>query len=470
VFAHPNVVLAFSLLLTFIVFYLITRLHYIFRPVIRQNPDDAERIITWELAALWHLILFITSIISVAHKIGFLFFVPISFFGTFLAALVTLLEPSTFAEPLLANGENAESRDVDETAPLLGDEVDEIRDSIDEDEDRLNGLIAPKPVGAEPKPDWRNWLWLVRFGLMVPLQCLVALEMISWQILPALNQTITDGTPMPAVFLAVGFFSIIAFINTIPFLLRLPFRSTVVFVIPVFVAMVITVCSPTMNKFTPLAPFKMFYRSAYDLDAQNGTAYVYGLSPYVEDVLSYVPTAKDNGYHCGHYYTRGGRMCQYTIPSPPKPIPGEDWFNISSSLEDSKDDEHIIAKLQIESNSTRVCNVEFDLHSPPEIAGIGGVRFYGDDAFETTVERERCTVLRIFKRTWGDEPFSVLLKFKKGSPGNVTVSCGYDEWSPGGGVGIAPSLDEIWRSIPAWAGVTKFTTGLLQVRKRYKLF
>jgi hypothetical protein len=64
----------------------------------------------------------------------------------------------------------------------------------------------------------------------------------------------------------------------------------------------------------------------------------------------------------------------------------------------------------------------------------------------------------------------VLLKFKRDAPGNVTVACAYDEWSPGGGVGVVPSLDEIWRNIPAWAGVTKFTTGLLQVRKGYKIF
>lgn len=462
-------VLAFSLLLTFAVFYLITRLNYLLRPAIRANPDDAERIITWELAALWHLILFITSIVSVARKIGFLFFVPISFFGTFLAALVTLLEPSTFAEPLLVDGENSESRDIDETAPLLNGDLDDNHNSIDEDEARLNGLMAPKPVSAKPKPDWRNWLWLVRFGLMVPLQALIALEMIQWHILPALNQTITEGTPISVVCLSVGFFSVLAFINTIPFLLRLPFRSTVVLIIPVFVAMIIAICSSPLNQFTPLAPFKMFYRSTYDLDTQNSTAYVYGLSPYVENVLDYVPTAKTNGFECEGYYTRGGRMCQYPIPTPPKPKADEDWFKISSSVE-SKDDEYIIAKLQIESNSTRVCYVEFDMRSPPEIAGIGGIRFYGTDSFDLTVKRDQCTVLRLFKRTWGEEQFSVLLRFKRESPGNVTVACGYDEWSPAGGVGFVPSLDEIWRNIPAWAGVTKFSTALLQVRKRYKLF
>jgi hypothetical protein len=241
-------------------------------------------------------------------------------------------------------------------------------------------------------------------------------------------------------------------------------------IVPVFIAMIIAVCSPSMNQFTPLAPFKMFYRSTYDVDTQNSTAYVYGLNPYVEKAIDYIPTAHDNGYHCEDYFARGGRMCQYSISNPPKPIAGEDWFTISSSLEDSKDDQNIIAKLTIESNSTRICYIEFDMHSPPEIAGIGGVRFYGNGAFETTVERGRCTILRMFKRTWGEEAFNVLLKFKRESPGNITVSCGYDEWSPGGGVGVVSNLDEVWKNIPAWAGVTKFTTGLLQVRKGYKIF
>lgn len=463
-------VLAFALILTFTLFYLITRLNYLLRPAIRQNPDDAERIITWELAAIWHLILFVTTIISVAKKIGFTFFVPISFFGTFLAALVTLIEPSAFAEPLLVNGESSDARDVDETAPLLGEESDENRNSIDEEEDRLNGLMAPKPTSAKPKPDWRNWLWLVRFGLMVPLQSLIALEMIAWQILPALNQTIVDGTPVPAVYLSVGFFSIIAFANTIPFLLRLPFRSTVVLLVPVFIGMIIAVCAPMLNKFTPLAPFKTFYRSTYDIDTNNSTAYLYGMDPFIDRVLSYIPTPQKNGYHCENFYARAGRVCQYSIPTPPKPLAGEDWFNISSTIQDDSDDKHIITKLQIESNSTRVCFIEFDIYSPPEIVGIGGVRFYGQNPVERTVETGRCTTLRMFKRTWGEEAFSVLLKFGRQTPGNITVACVYDEWSPGGGVGVVPTLDEIYRTIPAWAGVTKFTTGLLQVRKGYKIF
>src|SRR5579859_191542 len=119
-FAHPTLVLSFSLLLTFLTFYLIVRLNYLLRPAIRANPADAERVITWELACLWYLTLFITSIISLVHKIGFIMFVPISFFGTFLAALTTLFEPSTFAEPLLVNGDDGQDTDdLDERAPLL---------------------------------------------------------------------------------------------------------------------------------------------------------------------------------------------------------------------------------------------------------------------------------------------------------------------------------------------------------------
>jgi hypothetical protein len=490
VFAHPTLVLAFSLLLTFTTFYLITRLHYLLRPAIQQSPDDAERVVTWELLVVWYIALFITSIISLVHKIGFVFFVPISFFGTFLAALTTLFEPSTFTEPLLVNGEGREN-DIDgpdESAPLLGDiGSDDHRDSLDAEDEQLNGLMAPSPKSAiaEPKPDWRNWLWLLRFGLMVPLQALIALEMIAWQILPALNQTITDGTPSAAVFLSTGFFSVIAFANTTPFLLRLPFRSTIVLLAPVFLAMIIAVSAPPLNKFTPLAPFKTFYRSTYNLDSEESRVYFYGMQPFVEEVLEYIPTAKQNGWTCEEFLARGGRMCQYHVPAPTPPNNAKEWFNLSSTIE-HKTDDHVITKLHISATESRVCFLEFDTYFPPEIAGIGGVRFYHEKeqlqtadlsqqslaqwADNTTIhfEKEKCTTLRMFKRTW-DEPFSVLLKFKKDAPGNVTVACAYDEWSPGGGVGVTPSLDEIWRNIPAWAGVTKFTTGLLQVRKGYKV-
>ena len=483
-FAHPTLVLAFCLLLTFTTFYLITRLNYLLRPAIQQSPDDAERVVTWELLVLWYIALFITSIISLVHKIGFVFFVPISFFGTFLAALTTLFEPSAFTEPLLVNGEDRvnDTDAPDETAPLLGDiGSDNPRDSLDAEDEQLNGLMAPSPKSAIPpqKADWRNWLWLVRFGLMVPLQALIALEMIAWQVLPALNQTITDGTPSAVVFLSIGFFSIIAFANTTPFLLRLPFKSTMVLLVPVFLGMIIAISAPPLNKFTPLAPFKTFYRSTYNLDTQDSRVYLYGLQPFVEQVLDYIPTAKQNGWKCEEFLARAGRMCQYPVPAPIPPANANEWFNLTSTI-DNKTDDHVITKLHISATESRVCFLEFDTYFPPEIVGIGGVRFYADHLTQNTqipfdnntsihFEKEKCTTLRMFKRTW-EEPFTVLLKFKRNGPRNVTVACAYDEWSPGGREGVTPSLDEIWRNIPAWAGVTKFTTGLLQVRKSYKVF
>jgi hypothetical protein len=345
--------------------------------------------------------MFIVSIISLVHKIGFIFFVPISFFGTFLAALTTLFEPSTFTEPLLVNSEGNFADRSDETAPLLSDEIDDQdRDSVDAEDEQLNGLMAPKANSGKPKPDWRNWLWLLRFALMVSLQSLIALEMITWQILPALNQTLTDGTPAAAVFLAVRFFTIVAFVNATPFLLRLPFRSTIVLLVPVFIGMIIAVSAPPFNKFTPLAPFKIFYRQTYDLDTKSSTAYIYGMDPFVHDVLEYVPTAKHNGWTCEPFLAKAGRVCSYPAlkPIPPK-TSGDAWFDVTSTVQKDSDDKHIIAKVQVHANDTRVCFLRFDMHTPPEIAGIGGVRFYGDQV-QALMDKGKCTTLRIFKRTW----------------------------------------------------------------------
>jgi len=459
---------SFGILLTFITLYVITRLNYVFRPGIQQNPDDTERVITWELCVIWYIFLFIAAIVSLVHKVGFVFFIPLSFFGTFLAALTTLFEPSSFSEPLLVSGDESTDTDgIDERAPLLRgvDPEDARRDSVDAEDERLNGLLAAKSDIVESH-DWRNWLWLVRFGLMVPLPALISLEILGWNTLPALGQTITDGTPAAAVFLAVGFWSLVAFVNTIPFLLRIPFRSTMVFLFPVFVASIIAVRSPAMNEFTPLAPFKTFFRSSYDLDTQNSTAYVYGAYPYVDRILQFVPSARETGFACETFLAKAGRVCQYPVPKPILP-PGEvDWFTVSSSIEDDTEEDTILANIQINTNTTRICYLEFDKYEPPEITGIGGVRWYGNG----NDQKDKCTILRLFKRTWQEEPFSVLLKFKRDGPRNITVSCGYDEWSPGGGVGVLRSLDEIWHNIPSWAGVSKFTTGLLQVRKGYKVF
>lgn len=460
--------LGFALLVMFIAFYLIVRLHYLLRPSIQKSTDDAERVTTWEMMVIWYITLFITSILSLIYKIGFIFFVPISFLGVFLAALTTLFEPSSFAEPLLVNGDlsGGEIDASDETTPLLRDEDDDQTGSMEAEEERLNSLLAPKSASIYREPDWRNWLWLVRFGLMVPLQALIGLELIVWEFLPGLHQTITDGTPVAAVFLSIGFFAFISLVNTIPFLLRLPFKSTAVLLVPIFVASIIAVSAPSMNQFNPSSPFKTFYRSTYDLDSKNSTGYLHGLDPYIDRVLRYIPTANTNGYVCQPYFARGGRSCRFTIPEPIPPTGDNEWFKVTSTIEPESDETDVLAKVQILTNSTRVCFLEFDTYDPPEIAGIGGVRFYRKDI----VTKNRCTTLRMFKRTWGEEPFSVLLKFKRKAPGNVTVVCGYDEWSPGGGVGVVRSLDEIWHYLPAWASVTKLMTGLLQVRKAHKIF
>jgi hypothetical protein len=465
-YAHPTLLAGFGVLLTFITLYFFTRLNYILRPAIRKNPDDTERVITWELCVIWYIFLFIAAIISLVYQVGFVFFIPICFFGTFLAALTTLFEPSSFAKPLLVNGDDlTDANGNDERARLLRGELDDRRDSVDAEDEQLNGLLAPKSDIVETH-DWRNWLWLVRFGLMVPLPALIGLEVLVWNALPALGQTITDGTPAVVVYLATGICSLTALVNTVPFLLRLPFRSTVVFLVPVFIAMIIAVSSPAMSQFTALAPFKIFFRSSYDLDTGNSTAYVYGAYPYIDDVLDFVPSARENGFTCERFLARAGRVCQYPVAKPILPAGEVDWFTVSSSIEDDTEEDTLIAKIEVNANKTRVCYLEFDKYRPPEITGIGGVRWFGnhDD------NKDKCTLLRLFKRTWQEEPFSVLLKFKRDGPRNITVSCGYDEWSPGGGVGVVRSLDEIWHNIPSWAGVTKLTTGLLQVKKGHKVF
>jgi hypothetical protein len=464
VYAHPTLVLSFALLLTFITFFLVTKWNRARRPFIRQNPDDAERVVTWELAAMWYAIYFFVSIVSLVIKVGFVFFVPISFLGTFFAAITTLIEPSSFTEPHLANGGENEG-EPDETSPLLRDEIDEHASSIDADEERLNGLLAPKLDDDSIYPDWHNWLWLLRFTLMVPLQTLIALEMVVWQVIPGLAQTITEGTPVLIVYIAIGLFAIICLTNTLPFLLRLPFKSTTVLIFPVFVAMIIAISEPPLNKFTPTAPFKSFYRSTYDLDTGNSTAYLYGMYPYVDKVLEHVPTPKAIGYQCEVYLAKAGRVCYYPIPNPVLPKPNDEWFTITSSIQPESDESSTLAKVQIHTDKTRVCYLEFDKFSPPVIAGIGGIRFYSD-----AEAKEGYTTLRLFKRTWESAPFEVLLKFEKGSSGNITVACGFDEWSPDGGIGFVPSLDEIWKNMPAWAIVTKLYTGLLQVRKGYTVF
>ena len=417
---------------------------------------------TWELTVIWYIALFAAAIFSLVRNVGFIFFIPISFFGTFLAALITLTDPSTFAEPLLVNGDTTAEETSDETAPLLGDIVDERRDSIEAEEERLNGLLTPKCNDTGRKTEWWDWFWLARFGFMVPLQALIALEMIAWEILPALHQTLTDGSPSILVFMAAGAYSLVALLNTTPFLLRLPFKSTSILLLPALVVMIVTVSSAPMNRFTLNAPFKMFFRSTYDLDTGNSTAYIYGMDPYLKEVLPYVPTINENGLTCEPFLARGGRVCKYTVPPPI--APNHNWFNITSVIEEETS-EHFIVKVRIYADTTRVCYLEFDKDIPPEIVGIGGVRFYS----KTLPKRDNYTDLRMFKRDWAKEPFNVLLKFKKDAPRNVTVACNYDEWSPNGNVGYVRSLDEIWRSIPAWASVTKFTTGLLQVRRSYPL-
>ncbi|ORY79430.1 hypothetical protein BCR37DRAFT_394161 [Protomyces lactucae-debilis] len=420
-----------------------------------QDQHDLSRVMSWELCIIWYVLLFISTITSLALKIGSTYLVTINFLAAFAVALVSLFERSAYVPPQETfDSVVAARRDSDagstESSPLLRRDLlaPEVEEEIRQEKRRRDYRSAAT--------------WIVKFLILVPIPALVCLWLLYATILPGLDQTLPDGSPGTTVYAIVALFSILTFFNLAPFFLSTSLSSA----LPALLLLLLCASLTCVFKspFSVKAPLKVYYRQFVDLDAMSSHVAIEGLPGYMDAAVSELALAK-KGLSCHRGSTRGKRLntCTFSAPVDSRLAKSgieTTWISVKDSRHASlavnrkKEKDGKKTVLQIHSAHSKICDLQMEEVMP--IVAINGEPVDARDAhirlyrrgFETPFEIE-------FGKTTGDDDTDEGTESAHHIKGRVM--CFWDDRSDG----RIASFDTVQRELPEWVEVSKRDTGLI---------
>ena len=389
-----------------------------------RDQHDLSRVMSWELCIIWYVLLFASAITSLVRGLGSTYIVTLNFLAALVVALVSLFERSAYIPPV-ANFQSIRDEDQEstESSPLLRRDplAPEIEDSI---------------AREKRARDYRSaTTWIIKFLILIPIPAIVSLWLLYSTVLPALTQTLPDGSNATSVYAIVGFFAVLTFFNLAPFFLSTSLSSA--FPALLLLLIVLSITSALKAPFDVKAPLKLYYKQVVDFDNGTSVAHIEGLPKYMESAVSTLSLAQHER-NC----TRGGSIpklntCSFAVPVDHRLTKS----GISTSIKSF--DKSSDRLLKIDTINSRICDLV--LESNVTVRSING---------KTIDARERH--MRLYRRDW-DAPFElVLTKDSKRVPGRIT--CLWDDRSDD----KIAAFDTIQAELPEWAELTKRETGLLQ--------
>ena len=165
-----------------------------------------------------------------------------------------------------------------------------------EDIDSLVYQSLPRPYGNEQPWSGKipSWTWLVQFLILGPV-VIVLLGQVALLMTSALHQTPADGSSALTVYLFVAVLSVLLLAPITPFIHRLPasiprtlflvFIGTLLYNLLVF-------------PFSEQAQLKAYFVQSVNLDTGVNQASLTGLTPYVQDIISSLPSAAGQNIVC----------------------------------------------------------------------------------------------------------------------------------------------------------------------------
>ncbi|CAD0047851.1 unnamed protein product [Aureobasidium pullulans] len=197
-----------------------------------------------------------------------------------------------------------DNEDADERTSLLGSRQTFTRYGRetrrpDENDDAATSVHVPSTSQAyEGEQGWSgslpSWAWLLQFLILAPIN-LILIGQLGLLMTSALHQTPADGSPVLIVYLLIAATSVLLLLPLTPFIHRMTYHIPT-FLMFVFIGTLIynLVAFP----FSRASRLKVFFLQQIDLDHGNNTVALTGLSPYLESIVSQMPSAADSGYHC----------------------------------------------------------------------------------------------------------------------------------------------------------------------------
>ena len=421
----------------------------------------------WMFLAWWVFLVFAAVFETEQHLAG-TYFIPIYFAAVFMATWTSWLElfslpkKSTFCkhqrdEPTEPTARPSTDEDEpSESSALLGERGrSNLRKYTQTDQDQPDEEDHTRQEQEWSKSQWST-LWLVQFILLAPIN-LILLGQIALIIVAALHQTGADGGSMFTVYFAIAAFTVLLFSPIVPLIHRFTWH------IPIFMLLVLAgtlIYNLTAFPFSPQNRLKLYFQQSIDLDTGVNNVTLTGVDSYVQNAISYLPSAAGKSVNC----TVGERspnlvQCSWHGLSPTvNDLDYSEWmtYNVTSTSAKS-------ARFTITAGpNSRACKIVLPDHP------LKSVRVHGaaeNDSRFPPVPSAGSRELRLWSRTW-NRTWIADVEWK--SKGNATgkVVC---LWSDVNQHGVISAYDEAMHYVPEWVAMTKGGDGLVEAWKEFTI-
>ena len=333
----------------------------------------------------------------------------------------------------------------------------------------------------EHEQDWSghlpSWAWFFQFLLLGPFMIILAAQT-GLMLTDAVYQTGSDGSKLFTPYLMIFFFTLLLILPLTPFIHRVTHH------IPVFL-LVVFIVTLTYNliafPFSANNRYKAFFGQYIDVATGENKVCYTGIEEYVRPIIAELPSASGRDVTCGKSLRRGSTIatCCFDGSAVPPKLGSEDLdglpqdnyadiITVNATRSHKKgDSSRTTARIEITADNTKSCFLQFK--KPVSALTIESGSGW-DDRFGQYPE-DGVGLVRLWHREF-DKTWVVNAEWKgsetrKGDDENDgTVIC---MWSDANTPGTIPALDEALQFVPSWAAVTKFSEGLVEGRKAFKI-
>jgi hypothetical protein len=323
----------------------------------------------------------------------------------------------------------------------------------------------PRPYGNEQPWSGKmpSWTWLIQFLILGPIT-IVLLGQVALLMTSALHQTPADGSSTITVYLFVAVLSILLLAPITPFIHRLPPSiPRALFLVFIGTLLYNLLAFP----FSEQAQLKAYFVQSVNLDSGTNEASLTGLTPYVKNIISSLPSAAGQSINCASpdYAARNGlQKCSWsglppnvvaTAKSTTREHRYASWVAMNATREGSS------VQFRISGKNTRACRLLFD-----RPVGNFTVEGYASDERFPAVGRHGCRSIRLWSREWGGSWTVRVGLSEESSSLEGSVVC---LWSDANEAGTIPAYDELLRYMPAWSTAIKLSDGLVEGFRRFSV-
>lgn len=462
------------------------------------RPSAFHRVYTytWMFVFSWAMLV-LATVLENEHQMGGGYFTLFYFAGVFLATWISYLElfslprmseyvgqlaqhsrqPSSYGSRLGTGDGNEDEEGADEeptesTSLLRGQRTtfanyvnvpgDHVANhGIDEDEERDPNVYGNEQAWSASMP---SWTWVIQLLLTVPIN-ITMLAPLALIAASALYQTGQDGDPTLVLYLLMTLFITLIFLPILPYIHRYTYH------IPIFLFLVLIgtlIYNLVAFPFSDSNRMKVFFSQQVDLNRGNSTAYLAGVSPFIEDIVRGLPNAQGQAECKTH--VRGGKLLQCGWPgAEPNVVPGNDvsapgpsvdWVSYSISHSESSTRS---VRFEVSGLNTRACRITMDGHPIKTFSVVGSS---APDKRFIKPSSDGMQEIRLWSRTW-DGSWTMDVEFNEHhSSLKGRVSC---LWSDDNSPDLIPALSEARQYVPAWVAITKLTDGLVEGYREFEL-